>query len=248
MSLYHSPSYSGSFEHKLSIVIPVYNHQHMIRQVVLDALKLEVPVFVVDDGSTDESMARIQDISGIRILSHGRNHGKGAALETGFQAACQVADWAATMDADGQHDPCDLARLIRAVPNGSRPIVLGTRKGMSHKEVPWTSRFGRGFSNFWVRLAGGDKVADSQNGFRIYPLPEVLDLGVVSRRYQFEVEVLVKAMWKNIPIVEQQISVDYCPGGKRISHYRPFTDFLRNSAVFNRLIWQRILRSLPINK
>ena len=240
---------SDSFQQRLSIVIPVYNHQQMIRQVVLDTLKLEVPVIVVDDGSTDESRSRIQDIPGIRILGHKRNKGKGAALRTGFSAAAEIADWAATIDADGQHDPTELRSLFRAVPDDCRPIVLGIREEMGSREVPWTSRFGREFSNFWVWIAGGRKVADSQNGFRIYPLPESLQLNVVSSRYQFEVEILVKAMWSRLPIVEVPISVNYCPGEQRISHYRPFVDFLRNSAVFNRLIWKRILRAfhLPIS-
>jgi len=214
----------------------------MIRQVVLDTLKLEVPVIVVDDGSTDESNSRIQDIPGIRVLAHKRNQGKGAAIRTGFAAAAEIADWAATIDADGQHEPAELVSLFQAVPDSCRPIVLGVRKEMASREVPWTSRFGRGFSNFWVWIAGGRRVADSQNGFRIYPLPESLHLNVASSRYQFEVEILVKAMWRRLPIVEVPISVDYCPGEQRISHYRPFIDFLRNSAVFNRLIWQRILR------
>jgi glycosyltransferase involved in cell wall biosynthesis len=218
----------------------------MIRQVVLEALKLGVPVFVVDDGSTDQSRSRIQDIHGIRILEHSRNRGKGAALRTGFAAAAEVADWAATIDADGQHDPAELSRMFHAAPVEYRPIVLGTRENMGNREVPWTSRFGREFSNFWVWIAGGKKVADSQNGFRIYPLPEILDLDVVSRRYQFEVEVLVKAMWSNIPIVEHNISVNYCPGERRITHYRPFIDFMRNSAVFNRLIWQRVMKTIFI--
>jgi hypothetical protein len=106
--------------------------------------------------------------------------------------------------------------------------------------VPWTSRFGRGFSNFWVRCAGGPRLADTQSGFRLYPLPETLQLDVRARRYQFEVEVLVKARWQGLAFCETPVGVTYQPKGGRVSHFRPFVDFCRNSATFSRLITQRI--------
>ncbi len=230
------PDSSGRF----AVVIPVYNHGGTVNAVVQAALELSLPVFVVDDGSTDESGRAVQDIAGAQLLRHPSNQGKGAALMTGFQAAAKVADWAITIDADGQHYPGDAVSLIRALPGGQRAVVLGCRQHMLSKGAPWTSRFGRGFSNFWVRSAGGPTVADSQSGFRIYPLPEVLHLGVRARRYQFEVEVLVRAAWARLPVVEAPIRVTYGAKGERISHFRPFVDFCRNSGTFSRLILQRI--------
>ncbi len=82
---------------------------------------------------------------------------------------------------------------------------------------------------------------DSQSGFRIYPLPEILDLDVRSRRYQYEVEVLVKAYRDNIPVIEVPVNVTYDEPGKRISHFHPLVDFLRNFVTFSRLIAERIL-------
>ena len=91
-------------------------------------------------------------------------------------------------------------------------------------------------------------MADSQSGFRIYPLPEALNLSVAAQRYQFEVEILVKAGWQKRPVIEVPISVRYAPGKERISHFRPFIDFLRNSGTFTRLISRRILISPFIRK
>ena len=108
---------------------------------------------------------------------------------------------------------------------------------MTGRKVPWTSRFGRKFSNFWVRASGGPDVADTQSGFRLYPLPEALDLKVESCRFQFEVEILVKAQWKGIPVITVPVSVAY--DETRISHFRPFRDFIRNSETFSRLMFQR---------
>ena len=119
--------------------------------------------------------------------------------------------------------------LIQAIPDNARPIVVGRREGMAGTHVPWTSRFGRKFSNFWVFLSGGPRITDSQSGFRIYPLPEAMGLNVTAKRYQFEVEILVKARWRKIPVIEAPIRVSYAPGKERISHFRPFIDFVRNT-------------------
>ena len=221
-------------------MIPVYNHAGTVARVVKDAQKLGYPVFVVDDGSTDDTYDRIKEIKGVHILRHEQNQGKGAAILTGFAAAAEVADWAITVDADGQHYPEDAKKLIKAIPKNSRPIVAGARAGMAGKHVPWTSSFGRKFSNFWVRTSGGPAISDSQSGFRIYPLPEVLNLKTKARRFQFEVEILVHANRNGISVIEAPIRVRYNPEGGRISHFRPFVDFCRNSSTFTRLIFRRI--------
>src|SRR5512136_463830 len=107
-----------------AIIIPVYNHEQRVADVVRRALRLGLPVFVVDDGSTDRTRECIRPIDGIRVLRHRSNRGKGAALLTGFAAAAGAgADWAVTLDADGQHDPEDARRLIAAIPAAGRPII-----------------------------------------------------------------------------------------------------------------------------
>ena len=224
---------------RFAFVIPVYNHEQDVVEVIQKSLAYQIPIFVVDDGSTDRTPKLLKEIPGIVILNHKQNQGKGAAIISGFQAAEKAADWAITVDADGQHDPDEAGKLMGAVEDSDRSIVIGRRKGMSHENVPWTSRFGRGFSNFWVSVSGGPRVSDSQSGFRMYPLPECLNLQVKARRFQFEVEILVKAGWKNLPIKEVAVSANYYPGKKRISHFRPIVDFLRNSVTFSRLIFQR---------
>ncbi len=226
---------------RFAIIIPVYNHAQSIENVIKKSLMLDMPVFVVNDGSTDSIFEKITNFNSIYPLHHNENRGKGAAITTGFVEAAKVADWAITIDADGQHNPEDSMKMIQAIPESERPIVLGMREGMMGKDVPWTSRFGRKFSNFWVLLSGGPKINDSQCGFRIYPLPEVLDLKVIAKRFQFEVEILVKARWKKISVIEAPISVSYAPRAERISHFRPFIDFLRNFGTFARLIIQRMM-------
>jgi glycosyltransferase involved in cell wall biosynthesis len=227
-----------------AIIIPVYNHGEQIGEVIRQSLALGLPVFVVDDGSTDSTYQVVEAISGIHILRHSVNRGKGAAILTGFSAAAEKqCDWAITIDGDGQHNPLDATGLLQAVKEGERCIVIGKRLGMEDSvNVPWTSTFGRKFSNFWVWVSGGPMVEDSQSGFRLYPLPEVLQLDVEARRYQFEVEILVKARQWGIKTKEEPVSVIYQAKGVRVSHFRPWLDFWRNSVCFSRLIFRRIFR------
>lgn len=195
------------------------------------------PIIVVDDGSSDATASMLDDLSGIHVLRHPANQGKGAALITGMRAAADMADYVITMDADGQHDPADARTLMAAIGDHRRALVVGRRQ---MDDAPWTSRKGRAFSNFWVWAAGGGRLTDSQSGFRIYPIAETLRLEVQARRYQFEVEVLVRAAWQGIPIVEAPICAAYGLTLPRISHFRPFIDFLRNAKTFGRLITKRV--------
>ena len=227
---------------QFAVVIPVYNHESGIKAVVEKARSLGLPVYVIDDGSTDATSARLNSIPGITVLRHSVNLGKGAALMTGFAEAARTADFAITIDGDGQHDPADAAALMAPVKSGAPALVIGRRENMlNDTRIQWTSRFGRKFSNFWVRLSGGPLLSDSQSGFRIYPIHEILSLKSRARRFQFEVEIAVLAHWNGIRIIEVPVNVSYPPKGKRISHFRPFVDFWRNAGTFARLITLRVL-------
>jgi glycosyltransferase involved in cell wall biosynthesis len=115
-----------------------------VYDVVKKSLKLNLPVFVVDDGSTDSSYEKIRNYTGIYHLRHTENRGKGAAIITGFTEAEKIADWAITIDADGQHDPQDALPMMEAIHENERPLVVGMRHvGMVGKKVPGTSRMGK---------------------------------------------------------------------------------------------------------
>lgn len=221
---------------RFAVIIPTYNHGSRIAEVVRQALPLGCPVFVVDDGSTDDTALVLKSLEGIHRLHHPVNQGKGAALITGMRAAAEIADYAITIDADGQHDPADAWIMMTALAANRRAILIGSR---DMADAPWTSRKGRAFSNFWVWVSGGPKLSDSQSGFRIYPLPETLELGVTTRRYQFEVEVLARAGWQGLQVVEAPVSADYGSTLPRISHFHPLVDLLRNFGAFSRLVTRR---------
>ena len=88
---------------RFAFIIPVYNHGGSVGEVIEQALQLSLPLIVVDDGSDDSTEEILRSMSGFQSFCHERNLGKGAALQTGFAAAADIADWAITIDADGSH-------------------------------------------------------------------------------------------------------------------------------------------------
>ena len=93
---------------RCAIVIPAYNHADRVRTVVQKCLQFRLPLVVVDDGSTDSTPEVLASLSGITVIRHKKNQGKGVSLLTGFEEALRLADWAITIDADGQHDAEDI--------------------------------------------------------------------------------------------------------------------------------------------
>jgi glycosyltransferase involved in cell wall biosynthesis len=224
----------GNNKVKFVIVIPVYNHAKSLRDVVLKALEVHDTVMVVDDGSTDGGLDTLKGLD-IIVLQHPINRGKGAALLTAAKASRRLGmTHMVSIDADGQHNPDDFKRFVPLVKKDPHAIIVGKRDFQT-MDVPGLSRFGRHFSNFWLRLQTGQAVRDTQSGFRSYPLAVLERLKLRENGYAFEVEVLVKAAWAGIALREVDISVYYPPGSERISHFHVFRDNLRLSLLNTKL-------------
>ena len=222
------------------IVIPVYNHPGTLRDVVSRALKIHDMVMVVDDGSRDIAADLLTGLD-VHVIRHRKNMGKGAAILTGAKEAGRLGmTHIVTIDADGQHDPADFRRFIPVIQENPHAIIIG-RRCFQGTEVPRLSAFGRSFSNFWMRLHTGISIGDTQSGFRAYPLAVLDNLNLRERHYSLEVEVLVKAAWAGVTIMETDISVYYPPPEKRISHFRGFLDNLRISILNTKLTMRSIL-------
>ncbi len=225
-----------------AVIIPVYNHPDTVRKVTEKAVATGLPVIVVDDGSEVEVSLFLKGIS-CYILRFDENRGKGAAILEGLKLADSLGfDAAITIDADGQHDPADAKIFLKAIPRASWPaIIVGCRKDMKRPHVPPSSLFGKKFSNFWFYIETGLAIKDTQSGFRLYPVREVLELPISSRRYDFEIEVLVKAAWSGIPIKEVDIKCSYPEARQRISHFHMVKDNLRLTVLHASLVLSRLL-------
>lgn len=231
---------------KIEIVIPLYNHGASVRAVAMGALAQQPAVTVVDDGSTDGGAEQLHGLP-VRLLSHPGNCGKGAAIMTALRdAAERGVTHLVTLDADGQHDPADLPKFLAAIAANPEAITVGCRD-MTGTDVPGSSRFGRSFSNFWLRLQTGWSLGDTQSGYRAYPVAILAQLPLKQTRYAFEVEVLVRAAWAGVPLAEVPVAVYYPPGRERVSHFDKFRDNLRLT-VLNTGLTMRSVAPWPHRK
>lgn len=230
-----------SFLQSVWCVVPVYNNGSTVEAVVRDCRTHLDHVLVVDDGSTDLDLSALFSDTDIEVLVHPENRGKGAALLSAVEYLNQRgASWMIAVDADGQHHANDLPTFFPLLENPPRSIVVGARD-FSVPNVPDGSRFGRRFSNFWIRLECGAAVSDSQSGFRAYPVALLSQMSFRGDHYDFEVEVLSKAVWHGLSIQEVQISVFYPPKEERISHFDQWKDNLRLTHRHAMLMSRRLL-------
>ena len=119
-------------------------------------------------------------------------------------------------------------------------IVIGARV-METLNVPASSLFGRDFSNFWVRLECGQTLPDTQSGYRLYPVEFLRRSRFLSRRYTFEVEVLVRGRWAGLPVLSVPVSVYYPPADQRVTHFHKFKDNLRLSCLHTYLVTRALI-------
>lgn len=227
------------------LLIPTYNNVGTVGDVVQRALETGLPVFVVDDGATDGTSEVLRGIEDITLLVHEVNRGKGAALMTGFRGAFEAGfTHAVTLDSDGQHDPQLVPLFLEATGREPNQLTLGNRD-LESAGAGRGSRWGRWNSNFWTWIETGLKLPDTQTGYRCYPLEAVLSRHYSTTGFDFEIEVIVKAAWSGVVVDSVPIPVHYFKGEERVSHMRPFLDFLKIAHLNTRLVFARIWMPPP---
>ena len=222
----------GEFEKlNVCVIIPTYNNAGTLRRVLTDVSEYTSQIILVNDGSTDETRSIAGEFPLIAFISYDQNRGKGWALRQGFaEATARNFRYAIAVDSDGQHFASDLPRFLEKITAHPESLIIGSRN-MGQASVPGKSSFGHKFSNFWFRVETGIDCPDTQSGFRLYPLQPLKEIRLVTRKYELEIEVLVKLAWMGVPIASVPISVYYAPKETRISHFRPIIDFTRISIL-----------------
>lgn len=227
------------------ILIPTYDNGGTLADVLERARRTGLEVLVVDDGSRDRTGAILASIPGLVLQRHAHNLGKGAALKSGFRLAQERGySHAITLDSDGQHYPEDVPVLLAAARERPEALIVGARD-LAAAGAGRGSRFGQRFSNFWTYVETGQRLADTQSGFRVYPLATVRALALKNDGFGFEVEVLVKAAWTGVPLASVPIRVFYPPAGERVSHFRPIADFARIGRLNTHLVFLRVALPAP---
>ncbi|OBS09419.1 glycosyltransferase family 2 protein [Acidihalobacter prosperus] len=212
---------------KVFAVIPAYNEVRTLSELVAGARAHVDHVVVVDDGSSDGTAESLQPLpDGVTLLRNAGNRGKAAALWRGFRHALEAgATHVVTLDADGQHRPEDIPRLLAALKPDDDALILGERRD-KRATAPRMRRFANAFADFWISLAAGQRLRDSQSGFRVYPVGLLSTLHFVERRrksFVFETELLVAAVYGGFAIRYVDIASLYLHDA-RASHYRAVYD------------------------
>ena len=214
-------------EPRILAVIPAWNEERTIAAVV-EGVRARLPVLVVDDGSQDGT-AEVSRRAGATVVSHEVNRRKGAALMTGFRWALERGyDAVITLDADGQHDPADVGKLIDALRAGAGDLIIGER---TFSQMPFPRWFTTPFGSFLLSKALGVRVTDNQSGYRLLTRRFLERLQMTSTGYEMEVEMIWEAVRLGMPIGWVPIRTIYLP--ERKSGFHPFRDTLR----FLRMVW-----------
>ena len=230
----------------ICVVIPTYNNGGTIVDVVEAAKEYCHDIIVVNDGSTDDTPTLLAAMEGITVVSYARNRGKGYALKRGFRQALSAGfSYAITLDGDGQHYPRHINDFLRANQEHPGALIVGKRN-LDGAERSKGSSFANRFSNFWFFVQTGKRLADTQTGYRLYPLKKLHGLSLLTDKYEAELELLVFPSWHGVELVSIPIDVYYPPREARVSHFRPGKDFARISVLNTVLCMLALVYGLPL--
>jgi glycosyltransferase involved in cell wall biosynthesis len=221
---------------RVAALIPAYQAAACLGDVLarVRALDAAPEILVVDDGSRDAT-AEVARQNGVRVLSFAANRGKGAALLEGFRALAGH-DAVITLDADGQHPPECIPAFVRAAMDGA-DVVLGVRERTP--DMPPLRRFANSGSSAWSSLVAGQRIRDSQCGFRLFRRSVLERTPITGGRYEVETEMAVRAARLGFRFAEVAVPTVY--GGE--SHLSLGRDVPRIAAVMLRLMIERVAPS-----
>ena len=232
-------------ELRCCVIIPTYNNDRTLEDVILGVMKHTEDIIVVNDGSTDRTAEILGKYHEILVVTVPANRGKGNALREGFKTALSLGfRYAITIDSDGQHFPEDIPAFISKISEHPDSLIVGARD-MDQEGIPGGSSFGHRFSIFWFKVETGLTIQDVQTGYRLYPLEKISGIRFYSTKFEFEVEVLVRSAWHKIRIHSVPVRVYYAPKGERISHFRKYRDFGRTTILNTILVFYAILFVKP---
>jgi glycosyltransferase involved in cell wall biosynthesis len=206
MTTNYSPEISQT--KRLLIVIPAFNEESSIAEVILKAKAFSPEVLVYDDGSSDNT-ADVAEKNGAIVIRNARNRGYGRALNTLFQTAIIMkVDLVITIDSDGQHDPEQIPRLLQPLIENKADVVIGSRFLTSDDKmnVPKYISFGIKTITKFTQAACFDKITDATSGFRAYTINALSKLHLLENGMAISTEILLKANESNLRIVEVPIT------------------------------------------
>lgn len=231
------------------VVIPFYNHEGCVGAVVEGVIAQQLACVLVDDGSAPLAAAVLDGLVNkapeqITLIRHPNNRGKGAAVLTGIRHAATAGySHAVQIDADGQHRVADIPRFLEQAAAHPQALIVGFPQ--YDETVPPLRFWGRYLTHVWVSINTlSRQIEDSMCGFRVYPLPAVVELyrkHKLGQRMNFDIEVLVRLYWAGLEIINLQTPVNYPADG--VSHFRGWLDNYLISRLHATLFFGMLARS-----
>jgi glycosyltransferase involved in cell wall biosynthesis len=217
---------------QVTAIIPAYDEATRIRPVVESVIHQGIPAVVIDDGSQDDTTAVAQD-AGATVIRHEINRGKGEALKTAFRYAIDHdLEAIVTLDGDGQHDPAEIPRLVSHATQKDADIVVGCRMD-DVATMPLVRKWTNLLTSAVLSRLAHARIRDSQSGYRLIRTRVLRNVRLVTRNYDLESEILVRAARKGFRIAEVPIRTIYA-GSPSSSH--PGIDALRFVRLCLRLL------------
>jgi len=233
---------------KTCIIIPVYNHEHAIAQVIAKIKTYGVPCLLVNDGSSAACSAVLescaeQESAWLTLINRSENGGKGAAVIDGFNAARQSGyTHALQIDADGQHNIDDVPRFLEIGRLHPQAMLLG--QPIFDESAPKNRLYGRRLTNLWIAINTLSlAIADGMCGFRLYPLSAVEQLTGTTRiglGMEFDTDIVVRLYWQGVDVINIPTAVSYPWDG--VSHFKLWRDNVMISKTHARLFFGMLPR------
>lgn len=221
----------------ICVLIPAFNAGRTITTVIhkVRNLAFETKILVIDDGSSDNTRQSAQR-AGVTVISHSKNSGKGAALRTGLDHCQKNFDIVVTVDADDQHEVSRIPDLVRSLEQEQVAIVIGTRS-VRFKFMPWPRVLSNFLSSLIVSCCCGQKIIDSQSGFRAIDTRVLHRLRLNTHHFETETEMLLQAAQHGFKIGSSPVPTVYFDQGS--TSIRPLTDMIRFIILILKDIFRR---------
>ncbi len=201
-------------------IIPAFNEEISIGSMVLKAKKYAHHVIVIDDGSRD-CTGEIARSAGAEVITHEKNMGKGVALKTGFGMASQNGTKVVvTIDADGQHNPDEIPKMVAPILAKEADVIIGSRY-LNGNQIPYYRRVGQRFLDKIININSGVNISDTQSGFRAFSINSITAFKFRQKGFSIESEMLSDAVESGLKIKEVEIGVRYdvdCSTDNPIKH------------------------------
>jgi glycosyltransferase involved in cell wall biosynthesis len=220
---------------KILITLPALNEAKFIGQVLqeISATVPNIPILVVNDGSTDDTSKVVVNYD-VFLIEHQQNYGKGEAMKTAFSFAQKSGfDWIVFLDGDGQHPPQYLPDFIEIINNNRVDVILGNRQSRKN-DMPFHRQLSNGITSILISLCAGQRILDSQCGFRAVRVEKMRNIPLAASGFQVESEMLIKLGKTGATCAHVQIETIY---GDEASSINLVADTLKFIKVILKSLW-----------